>query len=113
VSTPATQLDLDHGRTAELTSDGSTQTLEVRSEGGTVELRIRITEDGPVLVMEGARVQIQATESIEMQCKTFSVAASESLDLGSEGTLDVHSSGELKVTTEEDCRVVGKMIWLN
>ena len=106
MSTPATQLDLDHGRTAELTSDGSTQTLEVRSEGGTVELRIRITEDGPVLVMEGARVQIQATESIEMQCKTFSVAASE-------GTLDVHSSGELKVTTEEDCRVVGKMIWLN
>ncbi len=110
MSTSPKKLDLDHGRTAEIRAD---RDLEVRSPDGTVELRVRITEDGPVLFFEGARVQFQAADSIEMKCKHFSVQADESLELGSEGTVGVRSKGEIRVESEDDCRVVGKMIWLN
>ncbi len=113
MSHSATKLDLAHGQTAEVTSDDGAQTLQLKAADGSVQLTVRITADGPVLVLSGARIELEAAESIALKTRHFSVDASESVDLGSQGTLDLHSQGELKVTTAEDCRVAGKMIWLN
>jgi hypothetical protein len=100
------------GRTLTVTGDVE-QVLELRNPGGLLELRIKLTEDGPVLQVEGARVALKATEAVSVECRTFEVRAEEQVTLRSEGTLDVSSEKELKVKSTEDVWVNGKIIHLN
>lgn len=102
-------LQLDDGRTVAV--DG--QSVEIRAAGGEVELRIKLTPEGPVLQLEGVKVEINAAESIAMKTKNFSVDASESLTLGTEGDLKVTSTGEMTLNSVADMIVKGKIIWLN
>ena len=93
---------LREGRTLSI-DDG--ELLEVRSASGQLELRIRLTEDGPVLQMESAKLQLKATESIEIASKRVEITATETLQLKSEN--------EIKADAEGEVRVNGKMIYLN
>ncbi len=105
---------LEHGRTLEVSSTGADQVLEIRGGGGQVELRITMTEAGPVLQVEGVRLQVKASESIDLECKRFKLDASESIDMATKGELSVRSEGELNVeSSDNDVRVRGKLIWLN
>ena len=98
-------LELANGRTVTLATGDHGETVEFRADGGDLELRVKMTADGPVVQLTGARVEIVATESIEMQCSEFTVKASERLSLGSEGKLDLEAKDDLVVR--------GKMIYLN
>jgi hypothetical protein len=73
------------------------QIVEIRSPSGMLELRIKLTEDGPVLQMESVKMELKATESVEIAAKRISLKAEESID----------------VVAEDDIRVVGKKIHLN
>jgi hypothetical protein len=77
----------------------------IRSSSGQLELRIKLTEDGPVLQMESAKLQLKATESIEIASKRVEITASE--------TLQLKSDNEIKADAEGEVRVNGKMIYLN
>jgi len=79
--------------------------IEVRNPAGQVELRIKLTEDGPVLQMESARLELKATESVEIESKRVAIKATEKLAL--------ESADEVSVEAEGDVRVNGKMIFLN
>jgi len=74
------------------------QLVEIRSPSGMLELRIKLTEDGPVLQMESVKMQLKATESIEINAKKIEIKAEESVDV---------------VAETSDVRVVGKKIHLN
>ena len=74
------------------------QLVEIRSASGMLELRIKLTEDGPVLQMESVKMQLKATESLEIAAKTIEIKAEESIDV---------------VAENNDVRVVGKKIHLN
>jgi hypothetical protein len=100
------------GRTLTVTGDVE-QVLELRNPGGLLELRIKLTDEGPVLQVEGAKVALKATEAVSVECKTFEVRAEERVELHSEGSLDVTSEKELRVKSTDDVRVNGKIIHLN
>jgi hypothetical protein len=104
---------LREGRTLTVSTIGSDELVEVRAASGQVELRIMLTEQGPVLQMEAVRLKLKATEAVEVETRQFSVKAEESVALASEGELTVTSKGETKVEAEGDVRVVGKTIHLN
>lgn len=72
--------------------------VEIRSPSGMLELRIKLTEEGPVLQMESVRMQLKATESVEIAAKRVEIKAEESVDV---------------VAETSDVRVVGKKIHLN
>ncbi|MBA3503176.1 MAG: hypothetical protein M4D80_09570 [Myxococcota bacterium] len=72
--------------------------VEIRSPSGMLELRIKLTEEGPVLQMESIRMQLKATESVEIAAKRVEIKAEESVDV---------------VAENSDVRVVGKKIHLN
>jgi len=72
--------------------------VEIRSPSGMLELRIKLTEEGPVLQMESIRMQLKATESVEITAKHVEIKAEESVDV---------------VAENNDVRVVGKKIHLN
>lgn len=113
-------------RTQDATEEGRTMTVkggrtisvaddvvELRAPSGMLELRIRLTEEGPVLQVEGVKVAIRAAEAVSVDCKTFEVRAEEAVKLHSDGQLDVSSEKEMKINSTDEIRVVGKMIHLN
>jgi phage gp45-like len=70
-----------------------------------IDILNRLTEEGPVLQMESARLQLKATESVEIESKRVEIKATE--------TLQLRSEDEVKVDAEGEVRVNGKMIYLN
>ena len=103
---------LRDGRTLKVSDEGADQLVEIRNESGMLELRIKLTEQGPVLQMESLRLHLKATEAVEIEGRRVEIKGSEQLAL---------AGGEIKVTGEEtvtveaggDVRVTGKMIYLN
>src|SRR5262249_60262919 len=96
---------LREGRTLSIESLGSDELVEVRSSSGLVELRIRLTEEGPVLQMESARLQLKASEAVEIESRRVEIKATESVQL--------ESDNENKVDAEGEAPVNGKMISRN
>jgi phage gp45-like len=99
------ELYLREGRTLSVESAGSEELVEVRSSSGVVELRIRLTEEGPVLQMESARLQLKASEVVEIESRRIELRATE--------TVQLSSDNEVKVDADGEVRVNGKMIYLN
>ena len=90
-------LNLRHGRTVTVEPAGGDELLEVRDASGVLELRVKLTDDGVVLQLEGARISLRATESVDIDCKTFTV----------------NSDAEMRLNAKGDVRVEGKIIHLN
>jgi len=99
------ELYLRDGRTLSVEGAGSDELVEIRSSSGQIELRIKLTEDGPVLTMESVRLQLKASEAVEIESKRVEIKATETLQLA--------SADEIKVDAEGEVRVNGKMIYLN
>ncbi|HUH03041.1 MAG TPA: hypothetical protein VML75_13685 [Kofleriaceae bacterium] len=104
---------LRDGRSLEIHDEGADQVVEIRAASGQMELKVRLTEEGPVLSLEGVRLSVRAAEAIDMSCKTFKVSAEESVELASKGELRVNADKDLSVDSAADVRVNGKMIHLN
>jgi len=99
------EIYLREGRTLSVAQAGQDELVEIRSSSGQVELRIKLTPDGPVLQMESARLQLKASEAVEIESKRIELRASE--------TVQLSSDNEVKVDADGEVRVNGKMIYLN
>jgi phage gp45-like len=104
-ATDRRELYLRDGKTLSVETTGSDELVEIRSSSGQVELRIKLTEEGPVLQMESVRLQLKASESVEIESKRVEIKATE--------TLQLSSDNDVKVDAEGEVRVNGKMIYLN
>jgi hypothetical protein len=107
------ELALAHGRQLALVRTGADDLVEVRGADGALELRIRMTADGPVLQMESLRLSLKAAGNVDVQCQQFSVQASEALALRSEGALKISGRDDVQVDASGDVRVTGTLIHLN
>ena len=105
------ELLLRDGKKLVVSEQGADQIVEIRSESGMLEVRIKLTEQGPVLQMESARISLKGTESVEIESQRVSVKAEELALAGK--TVQVTSEEDTKVTANGEVRVVGKMIYLN
>ena len=99
------EIYLREGRTLSVETAGGDELVEIRSSSGQVELRIKLTEEGPVLQMESVRLQMKASEAVEISSKRVEIKATETLQLA--------SKDEIKADAEGEVRVNGKMIFLN
>ena len=103
---------LRDGRTLKVSDEGGEQLVEIRNESGMLELRIKLTDQGPVLQMESVKLQLKATEAVEIDAKKVAINGSESLQLHG-GEVKLEADEEVKVDAAGDVRVKGKIIWLN
>jgi hypothetical protein len=94
---------LPSGRSVVVRFGEEGEDLEVRSPEGDVEVRIELTDAGPVIRLCGARLELEAA-AVAVRCREFDVRA--------EGPLRM-SGGELRVKTEEDIHLNGGVIRLN
>ena len=99
------RLYVDGGRQVVVRRDAGVQCVELRAPSGQLELRIRLTEDGPVLSVDAVKLEVRAEQSVNIECEEFNVNASSSVKIA--------SKGEVTVDAADDVRVVGKMIHLN
>jgi NADPH-dependent glutamate synthase beta subunit-like oxidoreductase len=103
---------LRDGRKLVLSEQGQEQLVEIRNEAGMLEVRIRLTEDGPVLQMEAARLSLKATEAVEIESKRVEIKGTEALNLHG-GQIEVKGEQDVKVTADGEVHVLGTMIYLN
>jgi hypothetical protein len=104
---------LDQGRSLTVARDGAHQIVEFRAPSGQLELRVKLGEEGPVLVLEGVKLEVNAAESLDIKVRDFNIEATGSTTITSKGELKIRSDGELDIDSPEDIRIRGKMIWLN
>ena len=103
---------LRDGRKLVVTDQGADQLVEIRSESGMLELRITLTPQGPVLQMESVRLQLKASESVEIESQRVEIKGTERVDV-SGGQIKVSGEEDVNVDAKGEVRVVGKMIYLN
>lgn len=104
---------LNNGRTLAIESQPTSEIIEIRASSGQVELRVKLTEDGPVLQLDGVKLEVTSESSIAMACEEFSVSAKKSVNLASQTGVRVQSEGEIQIESTQDVRVKGEKIWLN
>ena len=92
----ARELDLRGGRTLAVIPGGPDDLVEIHGAGG-LELRIRLTDAGPVLEMESVRLSLRSADAVEIDTRDFTVNA----------------TGEVGIAAEGDVRVTGEIIHLN
>lgn len=106
------KLELAQGRKLVVKEGATGQLVEIRNESGMLELRIRLTSDGPVLQMEAVRLELRAQEAVQIESPRVEIKGTEHVSVTG-GKVEVHGEEELRVDSEGDVRVVGKMIHLN
>lgn len=109
----ARQVPLQHGRRLALTVSGGDDLVEVRGAGGALELRIRMTAEGPVLQMESLRLSLKAAQDVEVECANFAVRAREEMTLQTDGALRIQGEADLHVDAGGEVHVRGTVIHLN
>ena len=107
------ELELRQGRTLTVASAGDDGLVEIRGPSGTLELRIRTTDKGPVLEMETLRISLRAAESIDIEAKEFNVSAERSVALESQGDIKLNGKADVRVNADGEVHVTGEMIYLN
>jgi hypothetical protein len=91
---------------------GGDEEVEVRGLDGTPEVRIRLTADGPVVQVRGGRLELEAADTVAIQCRRFEVHAPEGIDLNTAG--DVRITGrEVTARTADDIHLNARTIRLN
>jgi phage gp45-like len=103
---------LKDGRKLTLSEQGGDQLVEIRSESGLVEVRIKLTEEGPVLQMEAVRMQLKAAEQVEIHSARVEITGTEQVAVTG-GTIEVQGEEDVTVDAKGEVRVSGKMIYLN
>lgn len=102
---------LPSGRSVTLRIEGAEEAIEVRSAQGEVDVRIVLTDAGPVVSLRGARLELESPD-VAVKCNRFEVQAEEDLRLRS--ARDVHiDADELHAKTERDIHLNGAYIRLN
>jgi hypothetical protein len=92
-----TRKELPSGRSVVLRMTDGQEEVEVRSPAGDVEVRIILTDSGPVVQLRGARLELDAAESIKIACKRFELDTTEGTELRSAGQINVHATGDVDV----------------
>ena len=78
-----------------------------------LQVSITLTKRGPLVQLEGAKIQMKSASDIDVHCDNLRVHTNEDLHLNASGELTIESTEELHINCEMDIRMMGKVIWLN
>jgi len=107
------RLELDSGRQILIQSDGKEERLEILEPKGEVVISVRLTDAGPVITVQGVHLELTATETLTLDAKKIKIKAQEETVVESKGVLKIDAAKKMDIHSEDDIRVVGKMIHLN
>ena len=103
--------NLPTGHQITIDIDGSE--IEVEDPNGNVAVRIKLEQGAPIVELDGARLQLRSTRSVDVNCEDFNVNAENNVYMNAGGHLTIESTEELHLNCEVDIRLRAKVIWLN
>ena len=106
------KINLPSGRSISIKIDGEEQ-LEIFSPEGVLEVKVRLTKEGPTLTLEGGKLDLKASEKITLKAKKVEIKAEDDASLESGGKLKIDSEKQMDIRSTENVKVVGKLIYLN
>lgn len=104
---------LPSGRSVVVSSEGGTEAIEIRSPGGEMEVRIALTEQGPVLQLKGAKLQIDSTDTVAVNCHDFHINAAGAIKMRSAQDIEVLGLAELKMKSAGSTWIDADFVNLN
>ena len=107
------QMQLDSGRQILVHSHEKEEILEIVEPEGEVVMKVRLTDDGPVITVHGASLELKSSEILTLEAKKVIIKAKEEVVVESKGSLEIDSSKKMGLRSDEEIRIVGKMIHLN
>lgn len=108
----AKRLQLDSRRYILIRSKEKEELLEI-VDGGEVVVTVKLSDEGPVVTVQGAHLELKSTETIALEAKEVKIKAQEKTSIESMGSLNIDSSEKMDIHSNDDIRVVGKIIHLN
>jgi hypothetical protein len=102
---------LPSGRSLVVRVDGAGEEIEIRSARGEMDVRITLTDAGPVIAVRGARLELESPD-VAVRCRTFDVHATEGLSLSSDRDVRIQAD-EVRAETKQDIHLNGAFIRLN
>ncbi len=109
----AKEIKLPSGRRIETSSHQTEDLVEISEPDGRISITIRLTEAGPVMTVEGARLELKSAESISMKAPKVKIEAEEEAVIDSRGKLKVNAGDEMAIHSEKDLVMTGDLIHLN
>ena len=106
------KVPLDSGRHILIRSREKEDLLEI-IERGEVVVTVRLTEEGPVVTVQGAHLELKAAEALTLEAKEVKIKGQEKVSIESMGSLKIDSSKKMGIHSKDDIRVIGKIIHLN
>jgi hypothetical protein len=91
----ADALELPSGRRISCEEEASGELVTIQGPEGGVELRVLLTEDGPVLRFDAARLELQSAGTIRAECERFEVAARSDVVQEAGGDVSIQARGDL------------------
>ena len=107
------KLRLISGRELKISSREDEDLVEIYEPGGQLVIKVQLTENGPVMMVEGCRLELNGSESIALRAPTIEISAEEKARLSSRGELEIDAVEEMGIHSDADIRGVGKIIHLN
>ena len=107
------RIQLDSGCQILINSSEGEESIEIAGAEGEVMVNVRMTDEGPVISVHGTHLELKSTDTIALEAKKIKIEAEEETVVGSKGDLRIDASEKLNVHSDDDIRVVGKMIYLN
>lgn len=103
---------LPSGRELAVRSTPEGEQIEVRSASGDLELRIALTDAGPVLQLRGVRLEIDSTEAIALRCKELEVDA-QAISMRAQKDVRIDAQGQMNIQTGGLTNIDAEIINLN
>lgn len=107
------RMQLESGRQLMVHSSEKDEFIEIAESDGKIIMKVRMTDDGPVISVSGAHLELKSTETIALEAKKIKIQAEEEAVVESKGSLEIESSKKIGIQSGDDIRVVGKKIYLN
>jgi len=107
------RMQLDSGRQILVHSGEKEELIEIAAPGGEIIMKVRMTDDGPVISVRGAHLELKSTETIALKAKQIKIQAEEKAVVESKGSLEIDSSKKMAIHSNDDICIAGKIIHLN
>ncbi|WP_437572021.1 hypothetical protein [Sorangium sp. So ce542] len=134
---PARVVPLASGRSIEIAEEGAGERIQIRAAAGQILVSIRMTDDGPVLSLAGASLEIAAARTLSLSCDTLQIQAAQDAAIEVGGSLHERvrgsavreagrsarttarevkleaSPGGVEIRANDDVDIVGERVRLN
>ena len=111
-SKPENIQQLPSGRMIVVSAGPHGEQIEVKGSDGMTQVKIKLTAQGPVLSLSGARFEIESTDTVAVNCARFEVNAQD-VAIQSHGDMSVNSDAQIRLKSGGETFIDGDFVHLN